>query len=196
MPTQVDIPGIGIVEFPDGMTDDQISLAIKRDILKEEQAPVVAPQAAPEPPAEEGGFLSGAQDLATRFAQGAVGSARTVQSAFGATSADDPNIFVDADTYLKQFLSAQSIKDEAEQARILKEAESAGVLDQVVAGAKAFGVAPLDTTAGGAGSIVLTAAPVVLGVPGRIAGATIGGLQGLGTVKQEIYDGDWSNDRR
>lgn len=55
MPTQVDIPGIGIVEFPDGMTDDQISLAIKRDILKQEPTPVVAPQAAPEPPAE--GFI-------------------------------------------------------------------------------------------------------------------------------------------
>lgn len=56
MPTQVDIPGIGIVEFPDGMTDDQISLAIKRDILKQEPTPVVAPQAAPEPPAE--GFVA------------------------------------------------------------------------------------------------------------------------------------------
>lgn len=56
MPTQVDIPGIGIVEFPDGMTDDQISLAIKRDILKQEPTPVAAPQAAPEPPAE--GFVA------------------------------------------------------------------------------------------------------------------------------------------
>lgn len=39
MPTQVDVPGIGIVEFPDGMTSDQISTVIQRDILKQEPPP-------------------------------------------------------------------------------------------------------------------------------------------------------------
>lgn len=76
MPTQVDIPGIGIVEFPDGMSNEQISLAIQRDILKEEPTPVVAPQAAPEPAAE--GFIDRATtalgDIPEAIARGYYGA--------------------------------------------------------------------------------------------------------------------------
>lgn len=32
MPQQIDVPGMGIVEFPDGMSDDQISAAIKSSL--------------------------------------------------------------------------------------------------------------------------------------------------------------------
>jgi len=34
MPTDVEIPGVGVVEFPDGMTNDQIAAAIRTNILK------------------------------------------------------------------------------------------------------------------------------------------------------------------
>jgi hypothetical protein len=32
MPTRVDVPGVGLVEFPDGMSDDQISAAIQKSL--------------------------------------------------------------------------------------------------------------------------------------------------------------------
>src|SRR4051812_29953129 len=32
MPQRIDVPGMGVVEFPDGMNDDQISAAIKSNI--------------------------------------------------------------------------------------------------------------------------------------------------------------------
>lgn len=35
MPQQIDVPGMGVVEFPDGMTDDQISAAIKQNMPKQ-----------------------------------------------------------------------------------------------------------------------------------------------------------------
>lgn len=39
MPQQIDVPGMGIVEFPDNMSDDQISAAIKQNM-----APAAKPQ--------------------------------------------------------------------------------------------------------------------------------------------------------
>lgn len=38
MPQQIDVPGMGIVEFPDGMTDDQISAAIKNNMPSTQKA--------------------------------------------------------------------------------------------------------------------------------------------------------------
>ena len=38
MPQIIEIPGVGSVEFPDGMTDDQISAAIKQNMPKEKSA--------------------------------------------------------------------------------------------------------------------------------------------------------------
>jgi hypothetical protein len=35
MPQQIDVPGMGIVEFPDGMDDDQIAAAIKQNMPKQ-----------------------------------------------------------------------------------------------------------------------------------------------------------------
>jgi hypothetical protein len=36
MPQRIEVPGMGIVEFPDGMTDDQIATAIKRNMPAED----------------------------------------------------------------------------------------------------------------------------------------------------------------
>lgn len=35
MPQQIEVPGMGVIEFPDGMTDDQISAAIKQNMPKQ-----------------------------------------------------------------------------------------------------------------------------------------------------------------
>jgi hypothetical protein len=36
MPQRINVPGMGIVEFPDGMSDDQMSAAIKQNMPKQE----------------------------------------------------------------------------------------------------------------------------------------------------------------
>jgi hypothetical protein len=57
MPIQVEVPGHGIVEFPDGMTDDQIASAIQANM-----------------PQEQGGFLDGAEN----FIKGGLKSAQNI----------------------------------------------------------------------------------------------------------------------
>lgn len=37
MPQRIEVPGMGVVEFPDGMTDDQIAAAIKQNMPKSEK---------------------------------------------------------------------------------------------------------------------------------------------------------------
>src|SRR5262245_20092453 len=39
MPQRIDVPGMGIVEFPDGMSDDDMSAAIKRSMPGQMQGP-------------------------------------------------------------------------------------------------------------------------------------------------------------
>ena len=50
MPQRIEVPGHGIVEFPDGMSDDAISAAIKANLS--------AQPVSTAPPAPEGLFLS------------------------------------------------------------------------------------------------------------------------------------------
>jgi peptidyl-tRNA hydrolase len=91
--------------------------------------------------------------------------------------------------------SAQSKKDSKEIARIMKEAEDKGVMDQVVAGIKAMSVAPVDVVANALG----TAAPAITaGLATLVTGGTplvgaaltlgTGATMGAGTVKSAIYD--------
>ena len=35
MPQRIDVPGVGLVEFPDGMSDEQITAAIQKNLPKE-----------------------------------------------------------------------------------------------------------------------------------------------------------------
>lgn len=39
MPQRIDVPGMGIVEFPDGMSDDQIASAIRRNMPQQQPEP-------------------------------------------------------------------------------------------------------------------------------------------------------------
>jgi hypothetical protein len=92
-------------------------------------------------------------------------------------------------------MSAQAKNDQQEIARIMKDAEDKGVLDQVKAGIKAFTVAPIDTLSGALG----TAGPVIIGALGAKvlgAGALVttgvsaltGAGMGAGTIKGSIYE--------
>jgi hypothetical protein len=133
-------------------------------------------------------------DVPLGIAKGAVQGVRMIADAFGAGS-DTSKTIKSAETYLADLMSAQAKNDQQEIARIMKDAEDKGVLDQVKAGIKAFTVAPIDTLSSALG----TAAPVIAGALGAKvlgAGALVstgvsaltGAGMGAGTIKGSIYE--------
>lgn len=144
-------------------------------------------------PKEESGFLRQAADVPLSVGKGALTGVRLIADAFGAGSKASEAI-KGAEGYLSGLMSAQAKGDEQEIARIMKDAEDKGALEQVKAGLKAFSVAPVDLISQGLG----TAAPAVLGLLGgkvlgagalgaRAIGAGIGATMGAGTAKGGIY---------
>src|SRR5258708_33064294 len=79
MPQHIDVPGMGIVEFPDGMNDDQIVAAIKQNM-----APTAPPpQAAPEVPVTGAGMLKAADAGLAKTIAGMAGAPRTLATLGG-----------------------------------------------------------------------------------------------------------------
>jgi len=157
-----------------------------------EPAPVAAAPAPP--PSEASPFLRQVADVPLKLGAGAVTGVRMIADAFGADSSIGKNLR-GVEDYIAGLYSAQSKKDSQEISRIMKDAEDKGVLDQVIAGAKAFSVAPVDMLANALG----TAAPAIAaglattlgGAPALVAtGARlgIGAMMGAGTTKGAIYD--------
>lgn len=147
----------------------------------------------PTPPEKQSIFRQVA-DVPLGVAKGAVQGVRMIADAFGAGSSTSNNIR-SAENYLADLMSAQAKNDQQAIARIMKDAEDKGVLDQVRAGLKAFTIAPVDTLSSALG----TAAPVIAGAlgakilgAGAVAGtgisALLGGGMGAGVVKGSIYD--------
>jgi len=147
-----------------------------------------------EPKKEESGFLRQVADVPLSVGRGAVTGVRMIADAFGAGSGASEAL-KGAEGYLSSLMSAQSKNDEKEVARILKDAEDKGMLDQVRAGFKAFAVAPVDLLSQGFG----TAAPAVLGILGakvlgagalglKAAGIGVGAGMGAGSIKGGIYE--------
>ena len=95
-------------------------------------------------------------DIPLKVSAGVVTGVRMVADAFGADNDVGKNLR-GVEDYIASLYSAQSKKDSKEISRIMKEAEDKGVLDQVVAGAKAFSVAPVDMLANALG----TSAPAI-----------------------------------
>jgi hypothetical protein len=146
-----------------------------------------------QPPEKQSAFRQIA-DVPLGIAKGAVQGVRMIADAFGAGS-DTSKTIKSAETYLADLMSAQAKNDQQEIARIMKDAEDKGVLDQVKAGIKAFTVAPIDTLSGALG----TAGPVIIGALGAKvlgAGALVttgvsaltGAGMGAGTIKGSIYE--------
>lgn len=146
------------------------------------------------PPVEKQSAFRQIADVPLGIAKGAVQGVRMIADAFGAGS-DTSKTIKSAETYLADLMSAQAKNDQQEIARIMKDAEDKGVLDQVKAGIKAFSVAPIDTLSSALG----TAAPVIAGALGAKvlgAGALVstgvsaltGAGMGAGVVKGSIYE--------
>jgi hypothetical protein len=142
-------------------------------------------------PEEPSGFLRQAADVPLGVAKGVASGVRMLSDVFGA---DNPvsKALKGTESYLNDLMSAQARNDQAEIARIMKEAEDKGILDQVMAGVKAFSTAPVDMLSQAAG----TAIPVIAGglagtvakVAPRVVGAGIGAGMGTGVVKGTIYE--------
>lgn len=146
-------------------------------------------------PAQGGSsLLRQTTDAPVSFAKGAVQGVRMIADAFGADSKASKAIR-GVEDYLGGLMSAQAKNDQQAIARIMKEAEDKGVVEQVRAGLRAFSQAPVDLLTQGLG----TAAPVVLGTLGsqilgagalaaRGIGLLAGTSMGAGTVKGTIYE--------
>ena len=142
-------------------------------------------------------FLREVADVPLKVGQGAVTGIRMISDAFGANNAFSQSLRVGED-YIAGLLSAQSKEDSQEIARIMAEAEDKGVADQVVAGLKAFSVAPIDFVTNALG----TAAPAIAAgaltavtggaAPSLLAGAAAlagtGAVMGAGVTKGSIYE--------
>lgn len=128
-------------------------------------------------PQEKSGFLRQVADVPLNIGKGAATGVRMIADAFGAGS-ETSEAIKGVEGYLSGLMSAQAKNDEKEVARIMKDAEDKGVLDQVKAGFKAFSVAPIDLLSQGLG----TAAPAILGVlGGKVLGAGALGMSAIGT---------------
>lgn len=138
-------------------------------------------------------LIGGAVDLPLQVASGLAGGVEMVANFFGANNKVG-NAMRDTQGYLSGLLSASAKNDKEEIARILKDAEDKGTLDQVMAGLKAFTVAPVDMMAQAFGTMAPTviagAATVLAGAPALLAtgiGLGVGAVMGAGAVKGSIY---------
>ena len=133
-------------------------------------------------------------DVPIGFQKGVLQGIRMVSDIFGANNAFSKSVKQNEEA-LANLMSAQSRGDQQEIARILKEAEDKGVLDQIKAGVKAFTVAPVDTLTSALG----TAAPAIVAALGaKVLGAgallttgvsvATGAGMGAGTIKGTIYE--------
>jgi hypothetical protein len=178
-----------------GYRDDEIlkHLSSTAPAPKQKEAPPVEPPKT-EPTPEDQSVFRQIADVPLKIGAGAVTGVRLIADAFGAESGVSKTLRGVEDE-IAALYSAQSKKDSKEIARIMKEAEDKGVMDQVIAGVKAMSVAPVDLVANSLG----TAAPAIAagllttltgGAPLVAAGAGLGtgAAMGAGTVKSAIYD--------
>ena len=153
------------------------------------------PQAAPaQPLAADQSVFRQIADIPVGLTKGAVSGVRMISDAFGADSAASKNI-KGVEDYLGGLLSAQAKNDQNEVARIMKDAEDKGVMEQLKGAVKAFAVAPVDllTQALGTSAPFLVAgiSAAILGAPVAVAtgvGAALGVVAGAGTIKGTIYE--------
>lgn len=179
-----------ILEFPDDTERSVIDSTVKKLTLERQ-------------PKEKESPLRQVADIPLKFTEGVVSGVRMLSDAFGADNSISKSLR-GVEDYVGSLLSAQAKNDQKEIARIMKEAEDKGVLEQIKAGFSALTVAPVDlmaqvfgtaipTLAGGlagaglrVGAKALTGA--ALNVGAKTTGALTGAVMGAGTGKSAIYD--------
>lgn len=132
-------------------------------------------------------------DIATAFADGAVGATKAIADAGGAGNAVSQQLGSAQDT-VQSWLSPQRQAEKAARAQTIREAEQSGsVLREVGAQLGGIAEAPVSTVAEAAGSVVPIVAsmftPVGRSAAARMAlGAGLGAAQGAGSVKGSIHE--------
>lgn len=190
-------------------TGELVPLEIKKPTFREftgdlvplEEKPASAvsqiPTGGPTAPAarpEDQSVLRQFADVPLKLAGGVTSGIRMISDAFGADTALSKSLR-GAEDWIAELYSAQSKQDSKRMAQIMKEAEDKGVLDQVMAGVKAFQVAPIDLVVNALGTsapaILASVGAFVLGAPvAATAAATLGtgAVMGAGTIKGAVYD--------
>jgi hypothetical protein len=173
------------VEGPAGASEEQILSVVRRQYL-------MAPAPAPE---KKGSALG---DIARSFGLGAVGATGAITSAAGADNAAARALGRTGES-LQEGLSASRKAELQAQAERMKKAEASGsTLEEIKAGALNVLEAPLQSAAQAVGSFVPLVPTLFLAKPLAALGlgaraimgvrGAIGGAQGAGAVKQNIYD--------
>jgi hypothetical protein len=175
----------------------QASNAVPMDMLPDSLRPSAPPQQnvvpadllptnlQPAEKPEDQSFFRKVADIPLQLQKGYVTGVRLISDAFGADSGISKNLR-DVEEHIAGLMSAQSKKDSAEMARILKDAEDKGITANVVAGVKALSVAPIDLVVNALGT---TAPTIIAGVVGGLpAAGALGITMGLGTVKSAVYE--------
>jgi len=184
-----------MLEFPDGTDPVIIQSTVKKVIAGSIGSPSALAETKAKPESES--VFRQVADVPLNIAKGVTQGVRMIADAFGAGSETSKNI-KGAEDYIAGLMSAQSKNDSKEVARIMKEAEDKGVLENVKAAFKAFTVAPLDLLSSALGTsapTLVAALGATLFAPaaavGTVAGATalgLGAVMGAGTVKGTIYE--------
>ena len=175
---EINVPGKGTfeVDSPEELSDAQVYAAIESQLSQ------------PEP---KESALRKAADLPVNFTKGVVSGARMLTDVFGADNPISKNLR-GVEDYLGGLLSAQAKNDQQEIAKIMKEAEDKGVLEQVQAGLKAFTVAPADIMSQAFGTVIPALAGGLAGaglkIGARAAAIGTGAAMGAGVGKSAIYD--------
>ena len=182
MPYNIQLPdGRVVTGIPDEVTPE----AAKARLMQEfpdlsKTGPVDKPATA-----GERSTLQYLKDLGLGFQAGFTQDIRSRVAGLAGADSSAATFLKDAAEHLEGLKSAVAKKNEQEVSRILESAKDKGVLDQVAAGAKAFGVDPGAILAAGAGSIPSAVGFNLLGKP---VGAIAGAIQGAGIVKTAMYD--------
>jgi hypothetical protein len=168
------------LEFPDDTSDSVIEKVAKQETLARQK----------QEPKEESGLLRQAADIPVGVAKGFTQGIRMIADAFGADNSVSKTIR-GAEDYLGDLMSAQAKNDQKKVAQIMKDAEDKGVADQVIAGLKAFTVAPVDLLSqalGTAGPAIVAALAVSNPIGAAATAVGVGATMGAGTLKGSIYD--------
>jgi hypothetical protein len=160
-----------------------------RPVVQEEPTP--EPEAVQDETPADQSFLREVADVPLKLAGGVTTGVRLIADAFGADSDVSKNLR-GAEEWISKLYSAQSKQDSQEVQSIMQAAEDQGVGDQVIAGLKAFTVAPIDMIVNALGTSAPAIVAGLLGViSAPVGGAAVlgaGALMGAGTIKSAIYD--------
>jgi hypothetical protein len=182
--SRVNIPGVGLVDFPDTMSDDDIAGAIKNNIL---------PSLQPTEPAKPVGFS--AKDTAIALGQGIVGAGKSLTDVFGAENAASRALGNVSKTLGEQISPERQAEMQRRQALQEKASKSGSLVEEISTFLGGVTEAPVQSLAQGLGSIVPYLGTGVIGAVAKLGAPVITALntvlgvaQGAGAVKGSLYD--------